>query len=114
MPVALWNEVQKNQNCLLSLPYLTAIEDSFSDTLSFSYLLVLDEATAKPVLIASFQLVPFVYKGDNQPSKILRHCSKNKEGLFMLQMLVCGNVFMAGEHGFLASSAIDTLSLIHI
>lgn len=59
------------------------------------------------MLIATFQLVPFVYKGDNQPSKILSHCQKNKEGFFALQMLVCGNVFMAGEHGFLKSDAID-------
>jgi hypothetical protein len=68
---------------------------------------VIDDITAQPVAVASYQLVPFIFKGDKQPSKILSHCSRNRDGLFMLHMLVCGNVFMAGEHGFLKSDAID-------
>jgi hypothetical protein len=90
----------------LSLPYLKAIEQTFSKELDFCYLIVVDDVTAQPVAVASYQLVPFIFKGDKQPSKILSHCSKNRDGLFMLHMLVCGNVFMAGEHGFLKSDAI--------
>ncbi|MFT4673799.1 MAG: hypothetical protein ACJAYD_000621 [Patiriisocius sp.] len=99
--------MQDDKNCFLSLPYLTAIAQSFSNELDFCYLTVLDTETSKPVLIASYQLVPFVFKGDTQPPKILHHCSQKSDGFFMLYMLVCGNVFMAGAHGFLKSNDID-------
>ena len=68
----------------------------------------MDTLTSKPLLIASYQLVPFVFKGDSQPPKIVRHCSQNSDGFFMLNMLVCGNVFMAGEHGFVKCNTLDT------
>lgn len=68
----------------------------------------MDTLTSKPLLIASYQLVPFVFKGDSQPPKIVRHCSQKSDGFFMLNMLVCGNVFMAGEHGFVKCNTLDT------
>ncbi len=89
------------------MPYLTAISQSFSSELDFCYLTVLDTQTSKPVLIASYQLVAFVFKADTQPPKIVRHCSQKSDGFFMLYMLVCGNVFMSGEHGFVKSNDID-------
>ncbi|MEZ8003478.1 MAG: hypothetical protein QMC45_06925, partial [Patiriisocius sp.] len=74
----------------MSLAYLTAIEQGFAKELDFCYVIVLDALTSKPLLLASFQLVPFVFKGDSQPPKIVRHCSQKSDGFFMLNMLVCG------------------------
>ena len=91
----------------MSIAYLTAIEQGFSKELDFCYVIVLDTLTSKPLLLASFQLVPFVFKGDSQPPKIVRHCSQKSDGFFMLNMLVCGSVFMAGEHGFIKSNTIN-------
>ena len=67
--------------------------------IDFCYITVLDASTSKPVLIASIQLVPFVFKADTNSSKIRGNTTAGNDTLSMVYILVGGNVFRAGEKG---------------
>lgn len=91
----------------MSIPYLKALEKSLLGQIDFCYVTVLDASTSKPVLIASMQLVPFVFRAHKYSSKIIANTTAVNDTLSMFYILVCGNVFMAGENGFQTSDTLD-------
>lgn len=104
--VADWNSIVQDQNVYLSLDYLESLESTMTPDLDFIYTMLYDE-NKKPVLAGVFQLVTFLYKKNDHPSKFLKHFHKDKDGNLSMNMLVCGNVFAGGENGFIHTKAIS-------
>lgn len=113
-----WDLINPKKNIFLSLSYLKTLEQTLSKTISFRYILFYDKET--PVGFATAQLIKFnpeQLKFQEFPCKI---SDTIKNTLFKnteVGVLICGNLFSCGEHGFvynpdLVSSMIifDTLS----
>ncbi len=113
-----WDLINPKKNIFLSLSYLKTLEQTLSKTISFRYILFYDKET--PVGFATAQLIKFnpeQLKFQEFPCKI---SDTIKNTLFKnteVGVLICGNLFSCGEHGFvynpdLVSSIIifDTLS----
>lgn len=105
IPKEQWNIVNSRHNVFLSLPYLKTLEDTLSETIRFTYILFLDQK--KPVAIAATQLIKF------NPDQLKLHefpCRISdtiKNTLFKnldVKVLICGNLFSCGEHGFVYDS----------
>lgn len=118
IPYINWDLINPKKNIFLSLSYLKTLEQTLSKTISFRYILFYDKET--PVGFATAQLIKFnpeQLKFQEFPCKI---SDTIKNTLFKnteVGVLICGNLFSCGEHGFvynpdLVSSIIifDTLS----
>lgn len=107
-----WEQVRAGGNLYLSLKYLKVLEDTLKDqvTLYFS----VSYQNEVPVLITAFQLVTFIDRREQSHKSFLKILSdtKRKQQSFKMNMLVCGNVFADGEHGFVASAAISNNAII--
>ncbi len=96
-----WGIVNPKNNIFLSLDYLKTLENTLSNTIRFRYILFYDKEI--PVGFASAQLI-------NLNTAKLKFqefpCCINdaiKNTLFKnldLKVLICGNLFSCGEHGF--------------
>ena len=104
-----WNEVVKNLNIYASLPYLLAMEKSFSGELNSRYIQFYNSDSI-PVAVAIIQLVRFIDKGYEDKDEFckLRNLIKGKlltaEGV---EMLTCGTPYASGENGFIFSELIS-------
>ncbi len=105
IPTKDWNKVNTKNTTFLSLAYLKTLEDTLSETITFRYILFYDKET--PVAIAVAQLITF----NSAQLKFQEFpCSMGdaiKNTLFKnldVKVLVCGNLFSCGEHGFLYNS----------
>ncbi len=105
IPVEDWNSVNSNNNIFLSLDYLKTLEDTLYENIKFRYIIFYDKKT--PVALAAAQLIKFnsaQLKFQEFPCKI-NDTIRNK--LFKnleVRVLVCGNLFSCGEHGFIYNS----------
>lgn len=112
LPTKDWEQVLAGKNLYLSLAYLEVLEDTLQDqvTLFFS-VSYLDKV---PVLITAFQLVTFEDRREQSHKSFLKILSdtKSKRQSFKMNMLVCGNVFADGEHGFVASDDLSNDDVI--
>lgn len=106
IPVEKWNAILNNGDVFLSLEYLKALETTLNTTVCFYYAIVYDK-NQKPEAIAVFQIAPFLFLNKSQPKAITSNLVKDSKGRFSSIIMVCGNVFAAGEHGFLTSKGID-------
>jgi len=107
-----WNAIVKGQNMYLSLDYLKSLESTMTPEMDFLYTLVYNKQE-EPVLVGVFQLVTFLYKKNDHPSKFLKHFHKDNDGNLSMNMLVCGNVFAGGENGFMQTEEISYAEAIH-
>ena len=107
IPKVDWATVVADRNIYLSIEYLTALEVTTEREIDFLYAILYDSED-HPVMVSVFQLVTFLYRKNNHPSKFLKHFSKDKDGNLSMNMLVCGNVFSHGENGFLWSDEIHS------
>ena len=114
-----WNEIAENKDEFLQLPYLTALENTPPSNMRFHYALIYDNKI--PVALAYFQVLDFT--ADNFTNlfdeadesyfsgirkHITNHILKNVDKLNM-RLLICGNAFVSGEHGFLYTSEIKPI-----
>jgi len=107
-----WELLLDDSNIYLSLAYLKVIEETLKDEVSLFFSVSYQKEV--PVLITAFQLVTFIDKRDTSKKSFLKLFSdnKSKRQAFKMNMLVCGNVFADGEHGFIAAKNISDKEII--
>jgi predicted N-acyltransferase len=105
-----WNTVLDNRNIYLSLEYLSALERSMQEQVSFRYIIFYNQA-GKPVSIASVQILDFSNDAFKKSESFCKTADKIKTiflETFDLKMMVCGNVFACGENGFIHTNDISS------
>ncbi len=104
-----WNIINTTRNLFFTLDYLRTLEDSLSETIAFKYVIFYDQST--PVGIAVTQLIKFdpeKLKFQEFPCKIGDAIKNTFLKKMEVKVLVCGNLFSCGEHGFIYSDTIDS------
>ncbi|MDH7448128.1 hypothetical protein [Aquimarina sp. 2201CG14-23] len=108
VPSVDWDSINKEHNLFLTLNYLSTLEHTLSETIGFRYIIFYDKDT--PVGIAVAQLIKFNTE-DIQFQEFPCSISDTIKNTFIKNMevkvLVCGNLFSCGEHGFLYSEDIN-------
>jgi predicted N-acyltransferase len=109
-----WNSIVKYGSEFLNLPFLTVIENQHPSNMHFHYAIIYDNT--KPVAISYFQVVDFSSESFGsflEPDKsdysciitdylkkhITNHIIKSADRI-NLRLLICGNAYVSGEHGF--------------
>ena len=107
-----WTAVVNDKNVFLSLPYLQTLEETLPDV-TLIYAITYD-VEKKPVFVAVFQIVEFVYKRNFKYSTYFKTLPRflGTKGDFSIKMAVCGNVFATGQHGFAHTLALSKTEAI--
>ena len=109
-----WNSIVGYGSEFLQLPFLTVLENERPDNMQFHYAIIYDEN--KPIAISYFQVIDFSSDSfgsnveetndefsciitDYLKKHITSHLIKSADSL-NLRLLICGNAFVSGEHGF--------------
>lgn len=101
-----WNLGNPENNLFLTLSYLKTLEDSLSQTMSFRYIIFYQKGI--PVGIAATQLINFnstQLKFQEFPCKIGDTIKNTLFKNLDVKVLICGNLFSCGEHGFVYNPA---------
>jgi hypothetical protein len=104
IPRAVWEELQCTGNVYFNPKYLVSLEKN-NPQITFFYIVLLDE-NKKGIAFVSIQIVDFqidgIEKSLNKNFNKLKYFAR-KIGIFPklkpVKLLVCGNVFVSGEHG---------------
>jgi predicted N-acyltransferase len=104
IPSTIWGDLQCTNNAYFHPHYLISLEKNNSQ-ITFSYLVLLNEEKS-PIAFASIQIIDFpldrIESSLNQNFHQLK-CFGRRLGIFPklkpIKLLVCGNVFVSGEHG---------------
>jgi hypothetical protein len=116
-----WNAVVPFGSEFLGLPYLTSLENESPENMRFHYSIIYK--AKKPVAIAYFQVIDFSSESfgslvETESSDfhclitgylkkhLTRHLKRSADKINM-RLLICGNAFISGEHGFTCSDDID-------
>lgn len=111
IPSAEWESVVAGSSPYLSLAYLSALESSLN-SVEFKYAIIRDK-DKQAICAAYFQIIEFnsldqIYKdwlrsnyGEQMFNKIIPSVD--------LKILICGNLFVCGEHGFAHTEKISAL-----
>jgi len=100
----IWHELQCTDNAYFHPDYLISLEKN-NPQITFSYLVLLNKKQ-QPIAFASIQIVDFPLDGlESSFNKSFDQikCFGRRLGVFPklkpIKLLVCGNVFVSGEHG---------------
>ena len=100
----IWSQLGCSKNIYFHPNYLLSLEKN-NPQIKFSYLVLLD-SEKKPVAFASIQTIDFPLDGIENSIKQNFHLLKyfgRRLGVFPklkpIKLMVCGNVFVSGEHG---------------
>jgi hypothetical protein len=121
-----WNSVVPSGSEFLKLSYLNVWEKAHAENMRFHYTIIYD--SGKPVAIAYFQVIDF--NGDNFDNllelennedmcriiaylqkHLNKHLKRNADKINM-RLLICGNSFISGEHGFTYIRGVNKTELI--
>jgi hypothetical protein len=126
-----WNEVVEHGSEFLRIPFLSALEKEGPGNMHFHYAIIYDDK--KPIAIAYFQVIEFSSESfgsllereedkefscfitDYLKKHITNHIKRNADKINM-RLLICGNAYVSGEHGFTClpeinkTEAIDALA----
>lgn len=107
IPAQQWSSLVPASSLFLQLPYLRVLENTSRSQMTFRYALMHNESNM-PVAAACFQLLNI--KGgenlrlkDHDTTNIKRHFKQlliQQVNRLEFGLLICGNVFITGEHGF--------------
>lgn len=116
-----WNMVVDYGSEFLKLPYLMVMENENPDNMHFHYAIIYQSKI--PVAIAYFQVIDFSSESfgssimqDNEEvscvitgylKKHLANHLKRSADKINMRLLICGNAFISGEHGFTCIAGID-------
>ncbi|MGB0888041.1 MAG: hypothetical protein ACPGSL_07965 [Vicingaceae bacterium] len=104
-----WCGFVDNKNVYLSIPYLKVLEETLKEEVQPCYLLF-HNSSNKLAAIAYFQFAKFIDQKSNIEDDICLVQGIIKSKILKkieAKMLVCGNIFACGEHGFLYSSELS-------
>ncbi len=116
-----WNRIVDHGSEFLNLPFLTVLENEHPDNMHFHYSIIYKSNT--PVAIAYFQAIDFSSDSFGsliEPSEkeysclitdylkkhLTNHLLRSADKINM-RLLICGNAFVSGEHGFTCIPEID-------
>ncbi|GAA4272498.1 hypothetical protein U6A24_09880 [Aquimarina gracilis] len=105
IPIKDWNSVNSDNNVFLSLKYLKTLENTLFESIKFRYIIFYDKNI--PVALAAAQLIKFnpeQLKLQEFPCKINETIRNTLFKNIEIRVLVCGNLFSCGEHGFIYDS----------
>jgi hypothetical protein len=121
-----WNSIVPFGSEFLKLTYLKVWEQAHAENMRFHYTIIYN--MNKPVAITYFQVIDF--SGENLDSLIelenneafcritaylqkhlTNHIKRNADKINM-RLLICGNSFISGEHGFTHIKGVDKVKLI--
>ena len=104
IPASIWNELQCTSSIYFNSKYLFSLEKN-NPQITFIYIVLLD-TDKKAIAFASIQIIDFQLEGiENSLTKNFEKlkCFGRSIGLFPklkpIKLLVCGNIFVSGEHG---------------
>jgi len=116
-----WNSIANYGSPYLKTPYLTVLENEHPDNMCFHYALIYNHK--KPVAISYFQVIDFSSEGfegliDKENTEfscpltgyLKKHLTNHfirGAGKLNMRLLICGNAFISGEHGFACSPEIN-------
>ena len=115
--IEVWNELGCNKNLYFHPDYLFSLEKN-NPQIAFSYIVLLNKKT-QPIALATIQVIDFpldkIENSFNQSLNQLK-CFGRKLGVFPklkpIKLLVCGNVFVSGEHGIFIKEGSDKQKVI--
>ncbi len=102
IPSSDWNAVNQANTIFMSIAYLRTLEQTLSKSISFKYIIFYSNET--PVAAATTQLInfnPTQLKLQEFPCKINDAIKNTLLKSFDVKVLICGNLFSCGEHGFI-------------
>jgi predicted N-acyltransferase len=104
IPKDIWADLDCSENTYFHPDYLIALEKN-NVHIRFSYIVLLDDLN-KPIAFATIQIVDFpLDEIENSMDKNFHQlkCFGRRLGVFPklkpIKLLVCGNIFVSGEHG---------------
>lgn len=120
-----WNTLSSQGSPFLKIPYLIVLENEHPINMTFHYAIIYEHK--KPVAIAYFQVIDFssdsfgniLVQDTKEPACVItaymkkhltNHLISRVEKTNM-RLLICGNAFVSGEHGFSCSPEIDKAEL---
>lgn len=104
-----WNRVVDHNNIYMSLEYLRALEEAMYDTMGFRYSIFYDHSL-QPIAVSYQQVINFSNKGNYYETVLCNLSERFKNKLLETidaRILICGNVFSAGENGFAYSASLE-------
>jgi hypothetical protein len=120
-----WNAIANYGSPFLKIPYLSVLENEHPDNMRFHYALIYDNK--KPVAISYFQVIDFASEGfesfiDQENTEVScaitsylkRHLTNRfirSASKLNMRLLICGNAFVSGEHGFACSPEINQIEV---
>ncbi len=121
-----WNKIVIHGSEFLQIPFLTVLENERPDNMHFHYAIIYE--SKKPVAIAYFQVIDFSSDsfGSNVEAEekefscvitnylkkyLTNHLIKSADKINM-RLLICGNAFVSGEHGFTCIPEVDKTEAI--
>ena len=123
-----WNDIAHYGSPFLKTPYLSVLENEHPKNMRFHYAVIYD--SKKPVAIAYFQVINFASEGfesliDQESTEdscaitgyLKKHLTNHfirGAGKLNMRLLICGNAFVSGEHGFACSPEIDKIELFDV
>jgi len=114
---AIWKELECNDNLYFHPQYLSALEKN-NPQITFSYITLLDN-NKKPIAFASIQIIklPIAALNSSLNNRLndLKYLGKSFRifpKLKPIQLLVCGNTFVSGEHGIFIKQGQDKQTVI--
>lgn len=117
IPKDVWLELNCTKNIYFHQDYLLSLEKNNSH-IGFSYVVLLDELK-KPNALATVQIIDFpLDEIENSMNKNFHQlkCFGRRLGIFPklnpIKILVCGNVFVSGEHGIFIKENQDKQKVI--
>ena len=102
LPVINWEALGAHKNTFFSLDYFKTLENSFNKKIDFTYI-VFFNALETPIAFAVTQLVTINTKelSDQELPCLINDSLKNTLLKNLdVSVLICGNLFSCGEHGF--------------
>lgn len=120
-----WNSIVSAGSEYLKLDYLQVLENAHPDNMRYHYTIIYE--AGKPVAIAYFQVIDFnaenfesLFELESEAmcriigylqKYITNHLKRNADKINM-RLLVCGNSFISGQHGFTYLTNIDKIKLV--
>lgn len=121
-----WNQIVKYGSEFLEIPYLSVLEKEGPDNMRFHYSIIYNGS--EPVAIAYFQVIDFsaesfgsILEPDNKDlscmitdyirKHVTNHILRGADKINM-RLLICGNSYVSGEHGFAVVPGINKREVI--
>lgn len=117
VPAGHWDSLVKKCSVFLQKSYLSALEDVSGHATSFQYALLYDND--KPVGVANFQVLNFdegnIGSSENKDNAFVLAIKENLKSIRNrpLALLLCGNPFVSGQHGFCFSDEVSKEEAFH-